>query len=75
MLGRTTWLLEMVSTGQCQVRDAYHPAERLTFWLDQATLIPIKVEWGNKDGTIVYQGRVEGIELDVPLDPTIFKAR
>lgn len=75
MLGRTTWLLEMVSTGQCQVKDAYHPADRLTFWVDQATLIPLKAEWGNKDGTIVYQGQVEGIDLDVPLDPTIFKAR
>lgn len=72
VLGRTTWQLEMVSKGQCQVKDVYHPADRLTFWIDQATLITLKTEWRNNDGKIVYRGQVEGIELDVPLDPTIF---
>jgi len=75
VLGRQTWVLETTSNKQCQLRDFYHPADKITLWIDQATLITLKTEWRNDDGNMVFQGEVEGIELNVPLDSSIFTTK
>ncbi len=75
VLGRQTWVLKTTSNKQCQLRDFYHPADKITLWIDQATLITLKTEWRNDDGNMVFQGEVEGIELNVPFDSSIFTTK